>query len=180
MYSFSYLEPVCFPCPVLTVASWPAYRFLKRQVRWSGILISFRILHSLLWSNLDSILKSRDNYFVNKGPSSQGYGLSSSHVWMWELDHKQGWVPKNWCFWTVVLEKTLESPLDCKEIKPVNPKENQPWIFIGKNCCWSSNTLATLFGQPTYWKRPWCWETLRARGEGDDIGWAGWIASSAQ
>ena len=71
-------------------------------------------------------------YFANKGPSSQSYGFSSSHVWMWELDHKEGWAPKNWCFWTVVLEKTLESPLDCKEIKPVNPKGNQSWIFVGK------------------------------------------------
>jgi len=77
----------------------------------------------LLWrkamTNLDSILKSRD-YFAEKGPSSQSYGFSSSRVWMWELDHKEGWVLKNWCFWTVVLEKTLESPLGCKEIQPVN------------------------------------------------------------
>ena len=81
-------------------------------------------------TNLDSILKSRHN-FANKGPFSQSYGFSSSHVWMWELDHKEGWVLKNWCFWTVVLEKTLESPMDCKEIQPVHPKGNQSWIFIG-------------------------------------------------
>ena len=68
--------------------------------------------------------------FVNKGPSSQGYGFSSSHVWMWELDYKESLAPKNWCFWTVVLELTLESPLDCKEIQPVHPKGNQSWIFI--------------------------------------------------
>ena len=67
-----------------------------------------------------------------KGPSSQGYGFSSSHVWMWELDYKKSWAPKNRCFWTVVLEKTLESPLDCKEIQPINHKGNQPWIFIGR------------------------------------------------
>ena len=67
---------------------------------------------------------------MDKGSSSQGYGFPSSHVWMWELDHKESWAPKNWCFWTVVLEKTLESPLDCKEIQPVYPKGNQPWIFI--------------------------------------------------
>ena len=72
------------------------------------------------------------HHFANKGPSSQSYGFSSSHVWMWELDHKEGWVLKNWCFWTVVLEKTLESPLDCKEIQPVHPKGNQSWIFIGR------------------------------------------------
>ena len=81
-------------------------------------------------SNLDSILKSRD-YFANKGPSSQGYGFSSSHVWMWELDYKGIWVQKNWCFWTVVLEKTLESLLDFKEIQPVHPKKDQSWVFIG-------------------------------------------------
>ena len=79
--------------------------------------------------NLDSILKSR-HYFVDKGPSSQSYGFSNSHVWMWELHYKESWVPENWCFWTVVLEKTLESPLDCKEIQPVHPKGDQSWIFI--------------------------------------------------
>ena len=68
----------------------------------------------------------------SKGLSGQSYGFFGSHVWMWELDYKESWVPKNWCFWTVVLEKTLESPLDCKEITPVNPKRNQSWIFIGK------------------------------------------------
>jgi len=71
-------------------------------------------------------------YFANKGPSSQGYGFSSSHVWMWELDYKESWVPKNWCFWTVVLEKTLESSLDCKEIQLVHPKGDQSWVFIGR------------------------------------------------
>ena len=70
--------------------------------------------------------------YTNKGPSSQSYGFSSSHVWMWELDYKESWAPKNWCFWTVVLEKTLESPLDCKEIQPVNPKGDQSWIIIGR------------------------------------------------
>ena len=76
-------------------------------------------------------IKQQRHYFANKGPSSQSYGFSSSHVWMWELDYKESWVPKNWCFWTVVLE-TLESPLDFKEIQPVNPKENQSWIFTGR------------------------------------------------
>ena len=75
--------------------------------------------------------KKQRHYFVNKGVSSQGYGFSSSHVWMWELDYKESWVPKNWCFWTVVLEKNLESPLDCKEIQPVHPKGDQSWVFIG-------------------------------------------------
>ena len=77
-------------------------------------------------------IKMQRHYFVNKGLSSQSYAFSSNHVWMWELDHKESWALKNWCFSTVVLEKTLESPLDCKEIKLVNPKGNQPWIFIGR------------------------------------------------
>ena len=82
--------------------------------------------------NLDSILKKQRYHFADKGLYSQSYGFSSSHVRMWELDQKEGWAPKNWCFWTVVLEKTLESPLDSKEVKPVNPKGNQPWRFIGR------------------------------------------------
>ena len=77
-------------------------------------------------------IKKQSHYFANKCLSSQSYGLSSSHVWMWELDHKESWAPKNWCFWTVVLEKTLENPLDYKEIQPVNPKKSQSWIFIGR------------------------------------------------
>ena len=76
-------------------------------------------------------IKKQRHYFANKGPSSQNYGFSSSHVWMWELDYKESWAPKNWCFWAVVL-KTLESPLDCKEIQPVHPKENQSSVFIGR------------------------------------------------
>ena len=96
---------------------------------------------------------------------------------MWELDYKESWVPKNWCFWTVVLEKTLESPLDCKEIQPVHPKGDQSWVFI----CWSwnSNPLATGCEELTHWKRPWCWERLKV-GEGDDRGWDGWMASLTQ
>ena len=130
-------------------------------------------------TNLDSILKSR-HYFANKGPSSQGYGFSCGHVWMWELDYKESWTLKNWCFWTVVLEKTLESPLDCKEIQPVHPKETQSWIFIGRTdgeaetpILWPPDVKSWL------WKRPWCWERLKAGGEGDDRGWDGWMASVA-
>ena len=82
------------------------------------------------------------HYFADKGLSSQSYGFSNSHVWMWELDHKKSWVLKNWCFSTVVLEKTLESPLDCKEIQPVHPKGNQSWIFTGR-----TDTEALIFGQ---------------------------------
>ena len=75
-------------------------------------------------------IKKQRHYFANKGPSSQSYSFSIGHVWMWELDYKESWAWKNWCFWTVVLEKTLESPLACKEIQPVHPKGNQSWIFI--------------------------------------------------
>ena len=81
-------------------------------------------------TNLDSILKSRDITLSTK--VRQGYGSSNSHVWMWELDYKESWEPKNWHFWTVVLQKTLESPLDCKEIQPVHPKGDQSWVFIGR------------------------------------------------
>ena len=77
-------------------------------------------------------IKKQRHHFANKGPSSQSYGFSSSHVLMWKLDHKEDWVPKNWCFRTVVLEKTLEISLDCREIKPVSPKGNQPWLFLGR------------------------------------------------
>ena len=83
-------------------------------------------------TKLDSVLKGRNITLPTKVPSSQSYGFSSSHVWMWDLDSKESWAPKNWCFWTVVLEKNLESPLDCKEIQPVHPKGNQSWIFIGR------------------------------------------------
>ena len=77
-------------------------------------------------------IKKQRHYFANKGPPNQGYGFSCGHVWMWELDCEEGWAPKSWCFLTVVLEKTLESPLNCKEIQPVHPKGNQSWIFIGR------------------------------------------------
>ena len=77
-------------------------------------------------------IKQWGHHFAQKCPSGQSYGFSSRHARMWELDHKEGWEMKNWCFWIVVLEKTLESPLDSKEIKPVNPKGNQPWMFIGR------------------------------------------------
>ena len=77
-------------------------------------------------------IKKQRHYFANKGPSSQGYGFSSSRVWMWELDYKESWMLKNWCFWTMVLEKTLERPLDCRDIQPIHPKGNQSWVFIGR------------------------------------------------
>ena len=144
------------------------------------------LLGRKVMTNLDSILKSREkkiknkkrrHYFPNKVPSGQGYGFSSGHVWTWELDCEESWAPKNWCFWTVVLKNTLESPLDCKEIQPVHPKEDQSWVFIGRtDPDWNSNTLATWCEELTHWKRPWCWEGLGAGGEGDNRRWDGWMA----
>ena len=105
-------------------------------------------------------IKKQRHYFANKGPSSQSYGFSSSHVWMWELDYRESWALKNWCFWTVVLGlgKTTESSSDSKEIKPINPKRNQSWIFPWKDWCWSwnFNTLASWWEELTHWKRLWC------------------------
>ena len=129
-------------------------------------------------TNLDSMLKS-SHYFANKGPCGQGYGFSSGHVWMWELDCEESWALRNWCFWTVVLEKTLESPLDCKEIQPVHPKGDKSWVFIGGTDAeaGNSNTLATSWEELTHWKRPWYWEGLGGGVEGDNRGWDGWMAS---
>ena len=131
-------------------------------------------------TNLDNILKKQRHYFANKGPSSQGYGFSSGHVLMWDLDCEESWVPKNWCFWTMVLEKTLENHLDYKEIQPVHPKGNQSWIHWKDWCwSWSSNTLATWCEELTHWKRPWCWERWKARGEEDDrMRWLDGITNS--
>ena len=90
------------------------------------------LLGTKVMTNLDRILKSRDITLSTKCPSSHTYGFSGSQVWMWELNFKESWAPKNLCFWTVVLEKTLESPLDCKEIQPVHPRGDQSWVFIGR------------------------------------------------
>ena len=98
---------------------------------WAAVYGVTQSRTQLKWLSRQHIKKQR-HYFANKDLPSQSYGFSSSHVWMWELDYKEGWVPKNWCFWTVMLEKTLESPLHCKEIQPVHPKGNQSWIFIGR------------------------------------------------
>ena len=121
--------------------------------------------------NLDSILKR----IADKGSTSQSYGFSNSHTWIQELDHKEGWAPKNWWFWNVVLEKTLESFLDCKEIQPVNPKGNQFWIIIGRTgteaatpILWPPNVKSWLI-----WKDS---DAGKVGGDGDDRGWDGWMA----
>ena len=127
-------------------------------------------LEEKLWQTNKKHTKKQRHYFVNKDPSSQSNGFSSSHVWIWELDYKESWAPQNWCFLTVVLEKTLESPLDGKEAQPVHPKVNQSWILIGKSdgevetpILWPPNVKNCLIG-----KNFWCWERLKAGGEGDD------------
>ena len=133
-------------------------------------------------TNLDSMLKSRDITLLTKVHLVKSYGFSTRHVWMWELDHKEGWAMKNCCFWTVMLKKTLESPLDCKEIQPVNLKGNQSSIFTGRT---DAEAEASILWPPvaksqTIGKDPWSWETLKAGGEGDDRGWDGWMASLTQ
>ena len=127
-------------------------------------------------ANLGSLLKSR-HHFANKGPYSQSYGLSSSHVQMWELDNKEGWEPKNWCFQAVVLEKILDLPLKGNKIKSVNLKGNQQWILLGRTDADAEAPilLATWCEQLIHWKRPWCWERLKAEGEEGDRGWDGWL-----
>ena len=101
------------------------------------------------------------HYFADKGPSSQSYVFSSSYVWMWKLDYKESWALENWCFWTVVLEKTLESPLDCKESQPVHPKGDQSWIFIGRT---NTEAEAPIFWPPDVKN----WLTGRDRDSGKD------------
>ena len=105
--------------------------------------------------------------FAKKCPSSQGYGFSSGHVWMWKLDCEEIRVPKNSYFWTVVLQQTPESPLDCKEIQPVHSEGDQPWDFFGRNDAKAETPILCL----------WCWAGVGAGGEGDDRGWDGWMAS---
>ena len=127
-------------------------------------------------TNLDRILKSSDITFLTEVRYFQSYGFSSCHVQMWELDHGEGWVPKMWCFRTVVLEKTLECPLDCKGIKQVNLKGNQPWIFMeGLMLKLKFQSFGHLMWKDDSLEKPWCWERLRAGGEGatedEMVGW---------
>ena len=122
------------------------------------------LLRRQVMTSLDSMFKSRDITLPTK-LHSQSYGFSSSHVWMWELDYKESWVSKNWCFWTVVLEKTLESPLECKEIQPVHPKGNQSWIFIERTDAEvETPTLATWCKELTHFLMPRKAEGRRRRG----------------
>ena len=126
-------------------------------------------------TNLSSILKSR-TLLANKGPSSQGYGFSSGHVWMWELVYKESWVLKNWCFWTVVLEKTLESPLDCKEIQPVHPKGDRAWTDVEAETpiLWSHDAKSWLIGKDPDAGKDWRQEE-KGMTEAEMVGWHHWL-----
>ena len=126
-------------------------------------------------------VKKQSHDFADKGPSSQSYGFSSSHVWIWELDHKESWVLKNWCFWTVVLEKTLESLLDLKEIQPVHPKGTQSWIFIGRTdaeaeapMLWSPDVKYWLIGKDPDAGKDWRQEE-EGMTEDEMVGWHHWL-----
>ena len=138
------------------------------------------LLARKVMTNLGSILKSR-HFFAKKGPSSQSYGFSSSHVWMWELDCKESWSLKNWCFWTVVLEKTLESPLDSKDIKPVNSKWNQSWIFTGRTdaegkalVLWPPDSKSQLIEKDCDVGKDWRQEEKGMK-EDEVVGWHHWF-----
>ena len=126
-------------------------------------------------------IEKQRHCFDNKGLSSQSYGFSSSHVWMWELDYKESWVPKNWCFWTVVLEKTLESPLDSKDIQPVHPKGDQPWVFFGGNdveaetpILWPVDAKSWLILKDPDTGKDWGQEK-KYMAEDEVVGWHHWL-----
>ena len=162
-------------CPTLAIPWTAAHQAppsmgFSRQEYWSGVT-----LPSLI-TNLDKCIKKQRHHFANKGQYSQSYSFSSSHVWMWELDHKEGWVPKNWCFWIMVLEKTLE---DNKEIKPGNPKGYQPWILFGRTdteapILWLRDAKSWLIGKDPDagkdWRQEEKWVT-----ENEMVGWHHWL-----
>ena len=139
------------------------------------------LLGRKVMTNLDSIFKKQRHYFANKGPSGQCYGFSSGHVWMWELDCEESWVLKNWCFWAMVLEKTLESPLDCKEIQRVLPKGIQSWVFIGRTdaeaetpVLWPPHANSWLIGKDCDAVRDWEQEE-EGMTEDEMAGWHHWL-----
>ena len=138
------------------------------------------LLGRKVMTNLENMLKGRDITLPTK-VLCQGYGFSSSHVWLWELDHKESWVPKNWCFWTVVLEKSLESPLDCKEIQLVHSEGDQPWDFFGRNdakaetpVLWPPHAKSWLIGKNSDAGRDWGQEE-KGMTEDEMAGWHHWL-----
>ena len=173
-----------------------SHHFTQIDGKQSGLFLGLQNhcgsrLQSWNWKMLAPWKKSYDKYrqyikkqrhhFANKGLSSQSYSFSSSHVWMWRLDHKDSWASKNWCFWTVVLEKTLESPLDCKEIQPVNPKGDQSWIFIGRTdaeaeapILWPPDAKNWLVGKDPDAGKDWRWEEKGTTVD-EMVGWHHWL-----
>ena len=149
-----------------------------------GVTQSWTRLKWLSSSSSRQNTKNHRHYFANKSPSSPGYSFSSSHVWMWELDYKESWMLKNWCFWTVVLEKTLESPLDCKEIQPVHPKRDQSWIFTGRTdvevetpILWPPDSFekkSWLIWEDPYAEKDWGQEE-KGTTEDELLGWHLWL-----
>ena len=126
-------------------------------------------------------IKKQRHYFADKGPYSQSYGFSSSHVWKWDLDYEESWALKNWCFWTVVLEKTLKSPLNCKEIQPVHPKGKQSWIFIGRTdaevealILWPPDVKNWFIGKDPDVGKHWRQEE-KGMTEDEVVGWHRWV-----
>ena len=183
---------VKFVCPKITFLCF--YIALPLNFKWKGkALCLFKspltlYLNAYLWQLLIRSydkpiqhIKKQRHYFANKGPYSQNYGFSSSHVWMWELDHKERWVLKNWCVWTVMLNKTLESPLDCKEIQPVHSEGNQSWIFIGKTDAkaeapvhWPPDAKSWLIRKDPDTGKEWRQEE-KGTTEDEMVGWHHWL-----
>ena len=177
------------------ITSWQIYRettetvtdfiFLGSKITADGDCSHEIKRHLLLGrkavTNLESIFKKQKHDFAKKVLSSQIYGFSSSHVWVWELDHKESWALKNWCFWTVVLEKTLESPLDCKEIQPVHSKRNQFWVSIGRTyieaetpILWPPDAKSWLIRKDPDAGKDWKQEEKETT-EDKMVGWHHWL-----
>ena len=164
-------------------SGWFYFGGLKNHCRWWPQLWNLKTLAPWKesYNQPRQHIKKQRHYFANKGLSSQGYGFSSSHVWMWQLDYKESWVLKNWCFWTVVLEKTLESPLDCREIQPVHPKGDQSWVFTERTdveaetqILWPPDVKSCLI-----WKDPDAVKDLtqeeKLMTEDEVVGWHHWL-----
>ena len=146
--------------------------FYKMKSEFQVCIVINSIRYSFIKKNIYWV--PTEYYFANKGPSSKNYGFSNSHVWMWELDHKESWAPKNWCFQTVMLQKTPESPLDCKEIQPAGPYENQTCIFAKR-----TDAKAPILWPPD--AKNWLMlRKIEGRAEGDNGGWDGWMVSPTQ
>ena len=156
-----------------TLFSWPS---LSLWVMTAAVKLKDTPWKKNYFQGMQHIKKQR-YYFADKGPSSQSYGFSSSQVWLWELDYEESWALKNWCFWTVVLEKTLESPLDCKEIQQVHPKGNHSWVFIGRTdaeaeapVLWPPDGKNGLTGKDPDAGKDWRWEE-KGMTEDEMVGW---------